>query len=728
MKKTPQLCLFLLLIGMLISCTAASPTVMPTVAPTIVAQDEVPSAETDPAATSLPPTTPPVVRAPISRETVSQLQPQARLGRGTTRDMALSPDGSLLALATALGVTLYDVDSAELIATFPTDEAIDDLGFSFDGQLLGVRQSPSNTVAFFHLPSQQPLATLPGDPAVVSSVSFHPQAHLAAVQTAEGVAIVDPNNANTVITLESPLSGQSKPPQFSPDGSQVAAIVNSGAEGAVALWHMGSGEMIRTLTPAETRILDHGQFSPDGTQFAALGREQFANNTQQIHVWELANDDPPRVYTAPDGVAGSSWAFSPDGSHLAAGLVNGHVAIWEHNSAEPRHVFTPDQPTLPTALAFSPDGSRVLVGREFGEIEQISVADGSLLATSAEQPDSIRRLAPHPNDDDLFFLSSSGLVGALDASGTLNHSFDQHAIGAIQSVAFAPDSAEIMTGSANGFVTVWDAASAEMARQLPNHGGTVQALAFTPDQSQLVTGVGERVGPIAFDDSVRVWAWQAPSAETPTALFGGEGEDVPGCSAFRSSLAISADGSTLAIGSHDFTVELRDLASGETLTVFDQHLGPVYDVDFAPSGSLLASAADDGFVRVFDGDTLTISAEISNGVEAVTAVAFSPDGSTLASATISGTITLWDTATWEPIHTISSDKNRFGSLVFSPDGSLLAAGAGFDQVQLWDAATLDPVARLSEPQSLIEAVAFSPDGTQLAAGSLDGTVHVWGVE
>jgi uncharacterized membrane protein affecting hemolysin expression len=73
------------------------------------------------------------------------------------------------------------------------------------------------------------------------------------------------------------------------------------------------------------------------------------------------------------------------------------------------------------------------------------------------------------------------------------------------------------------------------------------------------------------------------------------------------------------------------------------HTGPVIDVVFSPDGQLLASASDDGTVRLWDVESGKQRGEPLTGhTDVVEAVAFSPDGKLLASASDDKTVRLWD--------------------------------------------------------------------------------------
>ena len=67
----------------------------------------------------------------------------------------------------------------------------------------------------------------------------------------------------------------------------------------------------------------------------------------------------------------------------------------------------------------------------------------------------------------------------------------------VSSVAFSPDSKQVVSGSGDNTVRLWDAATGAALQTLEGHSESVSSVAFSPDGKQVVSGSG--------DKTVRLW-------------------------------------------------------------------------------------------------------------------------------------------------------------------------------------------------------------------------------
>eukprot|EP01052_Picozoa_sp_SAG31_P025190 SAG31_NODE_2195_length_6220_cov_9.014703_1_plen_439_part_10 len=117
------------------------------------------------------------------------------------------------------------------------------------------------------------------------------------------------------------------------------------------------------------------------------------------------------------------------------------------------------------------------------------------------------------------------------------------------------------------------------------------------------------------------------------------------------SVAFDASGGTLASGSHDQTVKLWDVASGECLRTLEGHSDSVESVAFDASGGTLASGSHDQTVKLWDVASGECLRTLEGHSDSVESVAFDASGGTLASGSDDQTVKLWDVASGECLRT-----------------------------------------------------------------------------
>ena len=139
--------------------------------------------------------------------------------------------------------------------------------------------------------------------------------------------------------------------------------------------------------------------------------------------------------------------------------------------------------------------------------------------------------------------------------------------------------------------------------------------------------------------------------------------------------------------------------------------GWIADVNFSPTGVLIAAAGEDGTIRLSDlaGHQ---RAQFRGHNGRILGITFSPDGQSIATAGEDGTARLWD-LTGKQLQQFKGHRGRVLGVTFSPDSQLLATAGEDDTARLWNLAG-KPIAQLKGHQGWIFGISFSPRGPYLA--------------
>jgi WD40 repeat protein len=160
----------------------------------------------------------------------------------------------------------------------------------------------------------------------------------------------------------------------------------------------------------------------------------------------------------------------------------------------------------------------------------------------------------------------------------------------------------------------------------------------------------------------------------------------------------------------------------------------VTDLQFSPSGNMLAIASWDGKVRFWDLNKGEVSLSLTHDSRIVQALRYSPDGTLLATAGSNGVI-LWDTASGQKLSSPIA-SSLANCIAFDPTGSRLLVGNDRERaaIMLVDMDTGDILAvfdhtvapsQVGINGAYATGVAFGPNGRVFASSALDGTLRVW---
>jgi WD40 repeat protein len=627
------------------------------------------------------------------------------------RDMAFSPDGTLLAVVRDNGSTqLIDVAKHQPVGYFTPDEkpaarievpgdpqnasldndAAVSVAFNSTGSLLasGGRDGVAHIWALSG--ARELLRIIHGAP--VSQVAFRPRNNQVVTASDDGhVRLFDVARAS--IEADFKCSDRVVSASFSPDGNVLAAV---SSDGDVSLFDPVRRKLLRTLTGGEAAF--NLAFTTDGKRLATSSGD-FA------FVWDVASGRQLLKAThaaSSETLIPLRWivdvAISPDGKFLAYAARGEKFAhVWNVDTG--RQILELKHDSAVAAVAFNADGAKLATGSYDGTARVWEFPSGSELERASHDGGAeVVVFSPMGN-----LFAAGGMNGSVSVSEA--HRADRpvsfHLPSAVRSVAFSPDGKRFAAGSVSvhfgPLVRVADIGG-KTVRDIEFHGAPVIDKLFFLGPNEVLAQWSSKLFLIAVDKS----------SATPLPAIPGEQR-------------IDSSGKVLA-------VQQDGISKLYTLPGLQQNAslaGPTSTLlRTAAEGRLLAfetnKPPNEFFIDIWNVASKAHVVRIHLPAE-LTRLAFNSSGAVLFTAQ-SENLQAWEIPSGKRLLSITASGD-IDVIVPDPTSASFAT-ITHGRLTVWDARTGARLAQLPDT-GYLRAAAFSPDGRYLLAGYDENFAALW---
>ena len=152
-----------------------------------------------------------------------------------------------------------------------------------------------------------------------------------------------------------------------------------------------------------------------------------------------------------------------------------------------------------------------------------------------------------------------------------------------------------------------------------------------------------------------------------------------------------------------------------------------HDNQFSPAKQLIATAGEDGQIKIWNSSGEERFAVKGHDGEPVYSVQFSPSGRRLISIGEDKTVKVWTLteSKLEEVLTIQRIEDGFHDIGFSPDEENIATIGSDDVFRLWNLSSKKIAAQWKIKQDEVWRVRFSPNGRHFATSGEDGIIRLW---
>ncbi len=683
-----------------------------------------------------------------------------RIGNGTARAAASSPDGKTIAIGGSLGIWLYPADLSKPLANFDSnDQEISAIAWNPNGKQLATAGGDPSEVQLWDAVTGTPRTLIRSktqignqDDKWPGSISYSPDGSQLASANDNNVNIWDTTSGKLIATLN--IEGAVHAVAWNPHDNRLAiggshlmdvpdyqGTISSQEVGYLQIWDAKTRTMVRDFTQAElndqlgddVRTFETIKWYLNGDAIAATTGGGY--NRLGIFTWDFKNDGPD---VKPDlglscGAQGTSLSMASAGPNYANGVLNcasgpgdATVASVHISGSGPAEwVFIAGSEPVQT-IVWRPDSkSYLLIVNGDGEI---SIVD----PTKGDESNYYQvQLLVHTDDfknlpTDVFWPKNSN-------PRTTEYNYDYDHLATIvtkdlttQKVFQTLNFPQRSPGVNDDPVQVWAlspdrkiiaVAVADHDRAKLLDVNTLQVIR----ELQLPAAVHQSSQDVMLH--VLIWSPNGKFVAGDGVIWDAESGNATFFKVTYDTFVWSPDSKLiLEIPLYHADKELatvHDAQSGSAVFSLDALIGQkIVASVWGPNGRSIAAISEDHQIRIWNVTAGKLLKTLPGHL-----IEWSADGKTIAVATEDNTVQLYNADTGAITATLKT--GTVSATAFSHDNTRLATANANGAIQVWDVATGKLSFTLQGHKGSIVWLRWKSDDSQILSNGLDNTLRLW---